>query len=97
LNQENFLEDGRTAGLDFIVLNFSEGSGHIQRNAFLLVKLMQEVNRVKSGDGELVVLAPSMGGLAARYALSYMESNNLAHNVRLFVSFDSPQRGQIYH
>ena len=34
-----------------------------------------------------------MGGQIARYALSYMEANNLPHNTRLYVSLDSPHNG----
>lgn len=34
-----------------------------------------------------------MGGLISRYALAYMEKNNIPHNVKLWVSFDSPHLG----
>ena len=34
-----------------------------------------------------------MGGLISRYALTYMESKNIDHNTRLFISFDTPHRG----
>jgi hypothetical protein len=34
-----------------------------------------------------------MGGLCARYALAYMETNALDHRVRTFIAFDSPQNG----
>lgn len=35
----------------------------------------------------------SMGGLVARYALTWMEANNQNHHTRLFVSHDAPQKG----
>ena len=34
-----------------------------------------------------------MGGLAGRYALTYMESNSLDHRVRIFIALDTPNRG----
>jgi triacylglycerol esterase/lipase EstA (alpha/beta hydrolase family) len=92
LNQSDLLEDGKNAGLDFFVLNFDQGAGYIQRNAFLLVKLIQHVNSLNP-QHEVVVVGPSMGGVVSRYALAYMEANNISHNTRLFISVDAPQRG----
>jgi len=34
-----------------------------------------------------------MGGLVSRYALAYMEQNNIPHNVSTLVLFDTPNRG----
>lgn len=34
-----------------------------------------------------------MGGLVGRYALAYMEANDIDPRVRNFISFDSPQKG----
>jgi hypothetical protein len=59
----------------------------------VLVELINQMNDQKVGDEELVVLGPSMGGLIARYALSYMEQNSLDPETRLYISFDSPHRG----
>lgn len=50
---------------------------------------------------QFIVIGESMGGLVARYALSWMEANNqqlqcrpdLMHNTRLFISYDAPQDG----
>ena len=93
----------RNEGFDIIILNapiyttagklIDGGSDYIQRNAMVLIALIEKVNTDKLGDEEIVVLGPSMGGLIGRYGLSYMESNNLEAETRLFISFDSPQRG----
>ncbi|MEX0966261.1 MAG: T9SS type A sorting domain-containing protein [Bacteroidia bacterium] len=79
------------------------GSDYIERNAFLLVKLIQQINDSLTTNGsteELVVVGPSMGGQVSRYALAYMEQEFAAttnpdfdHNTRLWVSFDSPHLG----
>ena len=40
-----------------------------------------------------MVIGYSMGGLIARYALAYMEEQGIAHETRLYVSYDAPQKG----
>ncbi len=102
-NGENLADILRTEGYDIIILNAPQyntggkdidgGADYIQRNAFVLVSLIEEINAQKVGDAELVVLGPSMGGLIARYALAYMEDNAIPHETRLYISFDSPHKG----
>lgn len=93
INQQNLIEELRGRGYDVIVLNPDDGSGWIQKNAYLLVKLIGEISRVKTGSEKIVIMGPSMGGLIARYALSYMEKNQLNHDARLYISFDTPHKG----
>ena len=93
LNQENLIEDLRAEGFDAIILNFDEGADYIQKNAMLLVKLIQLVQDRISQDMDMVVIGASMGGLVSRYALVYMEDQMQDHRVRTFISFDSPQMG----
>lgn len=95
----------RAQGYDVIVLNFPEytrpgtstvidgGVDYIQRNAMILVELLNLVNSQKVGGNKNVVIGPSMGGLISRYALRYMEQNGLNHDARLYISFDSPHLG----
>jgi hypothetical protein len=92
------------AGHDIVVVNFpiytningdtiDGGADYIERNALALVSVIEEVNNLKVGNKENVLIGPSMGGLITRYALRYMEMNNLNHDARLWVSFDSPHNG----
>jgi hypothetical protein len=95
----------RAQGYDVIILNFPTytrtgtttvvdgGVDYIQRNAMLLVELINQVNAQKQGTAQNVVIGPSMGGLIARYALRYMEQHTLTHDARLYISFDSPHLG----
>ncbi len=96
----------REKGYDIILVDFPNytidgvnidgGSDYIQRNAFTLIKLINNINdslRNYGSSEKLVVLGPSMGGLISRYALAYMEKHNMNHNTRLWVSFDSPHLG----
>lgn len=69
------------------------GADFIERNAMILVDLINTLNTDKVGDEELVVIGPSMGGLISRFALNYMEFETIPHETRLFISFDSPHLG----
>jgi hypothetical protein len=93
LNRENLLETLRADGFDAVVLNFADAVDYMQRNAFVALELIQQV-KTAIGPGRTMALAgASMGGLIARYALAYMETNAIDHRVRTFISFDSPQTG----
>ncbi len=79
--------------------NRDGGADYIERNAFLLVSLIQKINDEKVGTEKLVIVGPSMGGQISRFALAYMEKQNalsvpkMNHDTRLWVSFDSPHEG----
>jgi len=88
------LTDLHNDGYDIFVLNYADGADHIRRNAFALVDLLENIINERTGGREqIVVVGPSMGGVVSRYALSYMEDTGKEHNVRLFISYDSPQQG----
>ncbi len=93
LNRQNLLEDLRAGGHDLVVLDFTEAVDPIQRNAFVLTELLQQVNAVAPAGQSNVLVGASMGGLVARYALLWMEQQNIPHQARSFISFDSPHSG----
>ncbi len=90
---------------DIIPLNFTNtvdngkhlngGTDYIERNAMTLVTLIEAINDCKVGNNPVKVVGFSMGGVVARYALAYMEANNMTHDVDLFVSVDSPHQGAV--
>ncbi len=81
-------------GFDVIILDFNNSTREIQDNAMLLVKLIEDVYDNNSlTEDNFVVMGYSMGGLVARYALTWMEANDQNHHTRLFISHDSPQKG----
>lgn len=102
----NLADRVRAEGFDIIILNFpvytrlsdgvivDGGADFIERNAMLLVELLSIINTSKiAGADENVIIGPSMGGLISRYALNFMENQNLDHDTRLWLSFDSPHHG----
>ena len=99
VNQQNMINDLRSQGYDLVLVNFNSGDDYIQRNAMLLIKVIQDINSRMQTAGtmkpanQIVVVGPSMSGLVSRYALDYMEQNNIPHNVRNWIAFDSPMKG----
>lgn len=98
----------RNLGYDVIIVNMPKyersgkliigGSDYVERNAFALIELINRINQQLAAQGsqeKLVIIGPSMGGQISRYALKYMEDNNMNHNCRLWVSFDSNHEGAI--
>ncbi len=93
----------RLRGYDIFILNFPQyaingqvrdgGADYIERNARVLIELINSINQMKQGNEKLVVIGPSMGGLISRYALRYMEQQQMPHHTRLWISFDSPHHG----
>jgi len=90
-------EQLNTKGYDVIILTFpGNGADYIERNSFVLVEAINIINQRLKDEGnpaKLVIIGPSMGGLISRYALAWMEQNNMDHNTRLWISFDAPHLG----
>jgi len=82
---------------DLIFLNWRIGTDFIQRNAFLLERVIEIVNQRKTlWNGvrqQNVIIGMSMGGLVVRYALRDMELTSVDHETRLFISHDAPHWG----
>jgi hypothetical protein len=95
-NDKNLVKELQDKGYDVTLVNFPNGADFIERNAMALVALLQRENSKLAGNSsaeKITLVGPSMGGLISRYALSYMEKNNIPHNTKLWVSFDSPHHG----
>jgi|GEM_PF-894459 len=87
-NNPKLIKDLTDKGYDLIYLDFYDGATYMENNAMVVVKLIQHLNTNKCTNEELVVCGVSMGGPVAKYALSYIETNDLEHCVRTYVSFD---------
>ena len=93
LNQENLADSLLAEGYDLVLLNFTDATDYIQRNSFVAVELIRQVLGMIDPATDVALVGPSMGGLAGRYALAYMEHEGIEHRARTFISFDGPQRG----
>jgi hypothetical protein len=93
LNQADLIERARAEGFDIVVLNFLDATDYIQRNSFVVVELLSQIQAIIPQSRDIAIIGASMGGLCGRYALASMESGGPAHRVRTFISFDVPNRG----
>ncbi|MDP9119286.1 MAG: T9SS type A sorting domain-containing protein [Actinomycetota bacterium] len=93
LNQEGLVESLLARGQDAVVLDFTDATDYIQRNAFVFTALLAQVEGAIEPGRNVAVVGPSMGGLVARYGLAWLEANAVPHRVTTFISFDAPQRG----
>ena len=80
-------------GYDIIILNFTDNGTFVQRNAFLVEQLINYVNINKIGSEPNIIIGHTTGAIIGRYALAYMEANNLIHSTKLFASIDAPNKG----
>lgn len=89
---------------DFYIVNFNDTHLDMRENAKGIVQLIDYLKSIMNTNEQFVVFAESMGGIIARYALTYMEndaytqdplSNKPAqmHNTRLYISNDAPHQG----
>jgi hypothetical protein len=90
------LRDLRADGFDIIQLDFDENPQFIQRNAFLVVALLEEIQAQMNNANskhEIVIMGESMGSMIIQYALAWMESVGQEHNVKEYISFDAQHQG----
>jgi hypothetical protein len=82
-----------TRGYDLVFVDYWDARTHIENNAQVLKQVIREVNATKTYNEKLIVMGVSMSGLVARWALREMENAGENHNVKLYMSFDSPHQG----
>ena len=67
----------RNFGYSFVVVNWKNSRRDIKDNAMCFVRLLDYLKQVYSdSDHEFVVIGESMGGLVARYGLTFMETED---------------------
>jgi hypothetical protein len=93
LNEQNFATKLLSQGKDLIILGFDQGTTYVEANCGVAIACILQAIRQRRGNNQLVSSGASMGGLIMRYALAYMERNNIPHQTRLYFSFDSPHMG----
>jgi hypothetical protein len=98
----------RNFGYNFVVVDWKNSRRDMFTNMMYVVQLIDYLKCAYPNDHEIVVIGESMGGVIARAALLYMESDaylngaNLGyepcfpermHKTRLLMTFDSPHQG----
>lgn len=100
---EIFYEDGTWGGLDdlhdkgisaVVMAPGNAKEDRVEDDAEAVRRALTLLNDYRGDDAlPWVVFGHSMGGLMARIALADMEKEGVAHDVALYVSYDSPHSG----
>ncbi len=88
-----FFESMRSAGYDFVFVNFTNPTTFIENNAKVIEEVINKVNANKSGNIRGSIIGHSMGGLIARWCLKDMEDRGIDHKMAHYFSYDSPHQG----
>lgn len=89
---------------DFYIVNFNNTRLDLRDNAKGVIALIDYLKSIMETNEQFVVVGESMGGVIARYVLTYMETDTYKndpnahkplqmHNTRLFISNDAPHQG----
>ncbi|MEO6283357.1 MAG: T9SS type A sorting domain-containing protein [Dyadobacter sp.] len=82
-----------TEGYDLVLLDYSDARAAMEDNAQVLKALIQQVNQMKTGNAQSIVIGESMSGMVARWALRQMENEGIVHQVKLMLCYDTPHQG----
>jgi hypothetical protein len=80
-------------GFDVIYVEFKYSTFSLDFNTKVLKEVLKYIKQNKSGNHKIILAGGSMGGIITRMALQEMESNNEIHQVRDWITFDSPHYG----
>ena len=80
-------------GYDLVYVDWLDSYAPIQANADILKQVIDWVNTNKTGTNKNIIIGQSMGGLIARYTLRTMELAGNPHDVKVYVSEDTPHYG----
>lgn len=83
-------------GYDLIFVNFIDGAGDIISNASYFRGFLNSIINTSLRDEyseESTIIGPSMGGIITRVALKQLENANEDPFVKIWISFDAPQKG----
>ncbi|GLZ37298.1 hypothetical protein [Actinokineospora sp. NBRC 105648] len=92
-NDDRFLDQLLAAGIDVVLLGFTERHTYIQANAEVAISAIQHAIAERQGDHPLTVGGVSMGGVVTRFALAKLEHEGVDHETATYVSYDSPHNG----
>jgi hypothetical protein len=92
-NAIGFTSIVESEGYDILCLSWSNSRQNVHQNVEVLKNLLNEINSLKTGDYEIIIIGQCMGAVISRLALVEMENTDIDHNVGLFVSFDAPYKG----
>lgn len=90
------LEECRKARWDIVIIDIHDTKKSIQANAAMVREAIKKVTLLTRAPREPgAILTGSMGGLIARYALTWMQRDDPPQHIAKAIFFDSPFKGAV--
>lgn len=87
----------KNQGYKFVVVDWKNSRVDMRFNALYVMNLIQVLKQQCTDDEQFIVMGESMGGLIARYVLTYMESRDYsAHSTAPFFTERSDKQSAVY-
>lgn len=80
-------------GIDIMFIDWPSPMGFIENNSQYLRSIIEDLNASPDFIAIEAIVGISMGGIISRHTLIEMEEDGIPHNVKTWVSGDSPQEG----
>jgi hypothetical protein len=87
------LQQWLSEGYDLVLIDYDDARAAIENNAQVMKAVIQQINSIKQGSVDNIVIGASMSGLVARYAIRKMEVDGIQHHVKLLICYDTPHQG----
>lgn len=87
----------KNQGYKFVVVDWKNSRVDMRFNALYILNLIQHLKQQSTDNEQFIIIGESMGGVIARYVLTYMESRDyMAHNTLPFFTEQSDLQSIIY-
>ena len=87
----------KNQGYKFVVVDWRNSRVDMRFNALYVLNLLQVLKQQSTDDQQFVIMGESMGGVIARYVLTYMESRDyITHNTGPFFTEQNDFQSLIY-
>jgi len=80
-------------GIDVMIVDWPSPMGFIENNSQYFRSIIEDLNASPDFVAIEAIVGISMGGIISRHTLIEMEEDGVPHNVKTWVSGDSPQEG----
>ena len=95
--RNNKIAELRNQGYKFVVVDWQNSRIDMRFNALYILNLLQTLKQQSTDDEQFIVMGESMGGVIARYVLTYMETPNyIRQDVLPFFTEQNDPQSVIY-
>ncbi len=92
-NVRRLMSEYLQAGYTIVTLTYSDQHTYLQQKGLSVAEAIKSIANWQTSSEKSTLIGYSLGGVAARYALTTLESESIEHNVENYISIDSPHKG----